>query len=561
LRQVVYHSPSESGHSRWIDAARIVRALPGERFEIRSLSRDESHASRLDKAWVLVDSDDPACRTECPGWRERGAEVAVVVVDPMRLRRFPGGESCRFFVESAWSAEFLRRGHGIEAQILDPRPLRTPSSRNATSERYAVFIDPIPGRGVDLFARLADELGQIRPDIRFLVVEGNGTEADLVERGIDLRRHGNVHLMAAPADLRQVWNVARFLIAPHAEPWNAGYLCDAALAGIPAIVADHPFFREVAGSPCRFAPLPGWMTAASRRLPDATEIEPWVDAVIRMWDQADPTSQEAMETRHEGFGSFRIRREAVDLMERAFRVPIEPPFSAGLSRADWAVLVPFLNAIEPECEAALHALERVGVTVIRCRGCSAIDQARNLLASQALQRTSTSMIFIDSDIAFDPFDVLRLFARPEPVVAGIYAKKNAPALACHFPPGVRSVVFGDEAPGLYPLHYAAGGFLRIHASVLKQMIERLALPLCDRQPDEGVWPFFLPLVIAMDDGSHRYLAEDWSFSHRLHQIGVTPLADTTIRLVHIGTYGFTWEDTSGGKARHDTFTVNFSNVP
>ena len=39
-----------------------------------------------------------------------------------------------------------------------------------------------------------------------------------------------------------------------------------------------------------------------------------------------------------------------------------------------------------------------------------------------------------------------------------------------------------------------------------------------------------------------YLTEDYSFSHRLAQIGITPMADTTIKLFHYKKYGYSYED-------------------
>ncbi len=88
------------------------------------------------------------------------------------------------------------------------------------------------------------------------------------------------------------------------------------------------------------------------------------------------------------------------------------------------VLVPHINGIEPECEQALRQMEAEGVRVVRKGGCSAIDVARNELASDALHDGADAVFFIDSDIGFDPQDAVRLLARLEPVVAGIYAKKG-----------------------------------------------------------------------------------------------------------------------------------------
>src|SRR5262249_16731721 len=143
-----------------------------------------------------------------------------------------------------------------------------------------------------------------------------------------------------------------------------------------------------------------------------------------------------------------------------------------------------------------------------------------------------AMLFIDSDIGFEPQDALRLLARPEPVVSGVYAKKGMRELASVFADDVKEILFGPEAPGPYPLRYAAPCFLRIPASVLERMIRELKLPLCNTHWGRGMWPFFLPMIVPHGPDKSHYLGEDWAFSYRLGQIGITPLCDTTIRLWH-----------------------------
>ena len=217
------------------------------------------------------------------------------------------------------------------------------------------------------------------------------------------------------------------------------------------------------------------------------------------------------------------------------------------------VLVPHLNGIEWECEQSLRELEEEGVRVVRRGGCSAIDVARNEMASDALHDGADAILFIDSDIGFRPQDALTLLARPEPVVAGVYAKKGTRALACTFADGVREVLFDPEAPGLYPLQYVATGFLRLRADVLRRLIAELELPLCNTHWGRGVWPFFQPLIVPQGPGQWHYLGEDWAFSHRLRQIGVTPLADTSFRLWHWGRYAFSWEDAGSTVRRYRSY--------
>ena len=227
-------------------------------------------------------------------------------------------------------------------------------------------------------------------------------------------------------------------------------------------------------------------------------------------------------------------------------------------RAQCVVMVPHMNGIEWECEQALRQLEAAGVRVMRRGGCSAIDVARNELLSEAVHEGAERMLFVDSDIGFDPADALRLLARPEPVIAGIYAKKGMREMASIFGDGVKEVLFGPDATGPYPLKYAATGFLRIRLGVLRQMIADLKLPLCNTHWGRGVWPFFLPLIVPHGPEKFHYLAEDWAFSHRLTQIGVTPLADTTIRLWHWGRYSFGWEDAGSTVNRYRSYSYNLA---
>lgn len=193
------------------------------------------------------------------------------------------------------------------------------------------------------------------------------------------------------------------------------------------------------------------------------------------------------------------------------------------------ILVPHLNGIELECQYGLQQLEAAGVRVWRRGGSSAIDVARNVMASEALHNDCKYIFFIDSDISFQITDALKLIESTEPVISGIYAKKGIP--------GIVSVFEDNESDKIRPLRYAATGFLRIKSSVLKDMITQLKLPLCNTKWGKGIWPFFQPMVVPDGDG-HHYLGEDWAFSHRLRLIGITPMADMSIKLLHWGRYGY-----------------------
>ena len=451
-------------------------------------------------------------------------------------------------------ADELRESTGRPCTALpdfvDPARVRT----DAGDRKYLVFVNPTPANGLPAFARIADELGQRRPDIPLLAVAGPDGREHLDRCGLDLKAHGNVDLMKPPSDPRAVWARAKVALAPALDgSCPPAAAIEAIINGLPVVASDRGALPEVLGSSGVALPLPDRVTPATRILPTAEEVVPWVAAIARLWDDPDHYA----EHRRRALAEARRweSRPLAALYSETFRDlrPLTSPTVPPPGRAKAIVLVPHLNGIEPECEDGLRGLERLGVRVARRRGSSQIDIARNEMASDALHDGFESVLFIDADTGFDPLDALRLLARPEPVVSGVYAKKARRQMACTFAPGVVEVLFGPESPGPYPLEYAATGFLRIRADVLRRMIAELGLPLCNRDWGRGSWPFFLPLVVDRTTGNPHYLGEDWAFSYRLRQVGITPLADASIRLWHHGTYPYGWEDAGEDRPRHGSY--------
>jgi hypothetical protein len=209
------------------------------------------------------------------------------------------------------------------------------------------------------------------------------------------------------------------------------------------------------------------------------------------------------------------------------------------------VHVPVGRFVELDCDHCLRGLEACGVRVDRSKGSSAIDLARNIRATDAVRDGFDSVLFIDSDILFDPADAISLLRNPEPVIAGVYAAKKLGngQLNVHFEDGIETVRVGEWADRPYPVKKVGAGFLRIKTAVLRQMAQQLELPYC-RMADRYGWPFFQPMVV-QEDGEARYLCEDYAFCWRLRQIGITPMVDTSFRIYHIGDYAFGVEEASG----------------
>lgn len=434
--------------------------------------------------------------------------------------------------------------------FLDPATVRA----DGGDHRYLAYFDPSLANGLSAFARIADELGRTRPDIPLLVVAGPEGRAALDGCGLDLRRHNNIHLMRRPSDPRVAWGRVRAALVPDLDgSCPASTAAMAILNGLPVIATDRGALPAILGVAGTFLPLPDRLTAATTIPPTAEEVAPWVGAIVRLWDDRDHHDEQRR------LAAGEAHRWDLDRQPDRYRAvfdEIRPRAAVELlptGRSKSVVLVPHLNGIEPECEDGLQDLEKAGVRVVRRRGCSAIDVARNEMASDALHDGFESILFIDADLGFDPRDALRLLARPEPVVSAIYAKKGPRELASTVVEGIEEIRFGPDSPGLYPLKYAASGFLRVRAAALRRLIDELNLPLCNLDWGRGNWPFFQPMIIDATSGKPHYLGEDWAFSHRLNQIGITPMADASIRLYHFGRHGFSWEDAGDHRPRHRSY--------
>ncbi|WP_327114360.1 hypothetical protein OHB12_34230 [Nocardia sp. NBC_01730] len=220
------------------------------------------------------------------------------------------------------------------------------------------------------------------------------------------------------------------------------------------------------------------------------------------------------------------------------------------------VLVPVNDYIEPGCAEGLAELERLGYPVWRIYGCSAIDQARSQIATDALAAGFDELMWIDADVRFHPEAVGMLRSHDLPLVCGIYPKKRSRELVCSLLPGTEQIIFG-EGGGTLEIRYAAGGFLLTKRSVYETIAEQEKLPVCNEQFGRANVPYFLPLIVP-DGENHWYLGEDFAFCERARRCGFTIHADTRFRLEHIGKYGYTWEDAGSGRNRYSSYEFNFN---
>ncbi len=219
-----------------------------------------------------------------------------------------------------------------------------------------------------------------------------------------------------------------------------------------------------------------------------------------------------------------------------------------------AILVPVSDYVEPACDASLRELEARGYHVARVHGYKQIDLGRSQMATDALAAGFRETLWIDADTAFHPDVVERLRSRNVPIVCGVYPKKSKRELAIHALPGTKLMQFGVGG-GLEEILYASTGFLLVRREVYEQVRETHALPLCAADTGRTLIPFFAPMVRPDGEG-WWYLAEDFAFSERARQCGYKIMADTTVRLLHIGKYDYGWEDAGREVKRYSSYKFN-----
>ncbi len=227
-----------------------------------------------------------------------------------------------------------------------------------------------------------------------------------------------------------------------------------------------------------------------------------------------------------------------------------------MTNKDCVILVPVYRTLEPETQNGLQVLQERGYHVELLLGSSQIDLARSQMATDALAAGYTETMWIDADTGFSPDDVETLRAHQLPLVCGLYPTKDGKRFACKFLAGDAGATFGVGG-GLREILYAGMGFTLIRAEAYHAIQAQHQLPRCTGGYEgKEVVPYFMPALAQNGRGGIDYLSEDFSLSHRAREAGIEVMADTTIRLGHVGRHVVTWEDMAPVQ-RLATLTIEF----
>ncbi len=95
----------------------------------------------------------------------------------------------------------------------------------------------------------------------------------------------NVRLMPNTPDPREFYRLTKIMLVR--SLWNESFGLAAAEAicnGIPGLASNRGSLPEIVGEAGFLFDIPARYTPSTREIPSAEEVEPWIETVIRLWD-------------------------------------------------------------------------------------------------------------------------------------------------------------------------------------------------------------------------------------------------------------------------------------
>ena len=162
-------------------------------------------------------------------------------------------------------------------------------------------------------------------------------------------------------------------------------------------------------------------------------------------------------------------------------------------------------------------------------GDSLVTRCRNELVRLFLNTDCKYLLFIDDDLEFDPRHIERLRSHNQPIVGGLYFKKNL----LHAPVLNRPGQSYDN--GLMEVGEVGTGFLMIRRDVFGAMKEWYDIEYAGAGDQEQGkrWDFF-PVGRKDADPRAQYLSEDYFFCQRATELGYKVFVDQNVVINHIG---------------------------
>lgn len=183
--------------------------------------------------------------------------------------------------------------------------------------------------------------------------------------------------------------------------------------------------------------------------------------------------------------------------------------------------------------------------------------ARNKLSNFFIENNEfTHLLFIDSDISWDPNDIIKLLKHDKDIVGGIYPKKKYNFANYEKSQNINNIFE-------YPLHildktlkfetndnlsevlHAPTGFLCIKKNVF-EVIKKDINTYYDDEESKSFYNFFYCDIV-----NNNYLSEDYNFCHICRKNNIKIYIDFSINLNHEGNTLF-----EGNPIKHFNLKIN-----
>lgn len=214
----------------------------------------------------------------------------------------------------------------------------------------------------------------------------------------------------------------------------------------------------------------------------------------------------------------------------------------GLPAYDFKVSVKLAISLAQFCvEAPKHGVE---IQICNISGCSVVSRVRNLIVKDFMASDCTDLMFIDSDITFDPQDIFRLMAwNTDPkkgIVGGVPTARKKGSVYI-------STLEQDDDGGIYMNAYGlvkakriATAFMLIRRDVIQTLIDNHPeWKYHDDRVENGHPDKFCYSVFDFQSKPDGYVGEDYTFCDRAGEHGYEVWIDPTIKLGHLGMTEFT----------------------
>ncbi len=199
------------------------------------------------------------------------------------------------------------------------------------------------------------------------------------------------------------------------------------------------------------------------------------------------------------------------------------------------IAIPVYSNPEPAFVASLRRLERalakcgLRYVISEMQGESLITRARNRLVAAFRASECTHLLFLDSDLIFEPSDVLRLVHAGHDLCAAPYPAKGEGGKMIGNPVMIEG---GHHVirEGFALAQDLPTGFMLIARSVFDRMAR--VVP----EVDDDIPGSKLAYHVFFDCGidGRQYLSEDWWFTRVARKCGIEAWIDVKAKLKHVG---------------------------